>query len=151
MRGFPVQRRAARLPWALPVLVAALAFRPGGAPAQSGKGPEKQGAEAPRAGTIASDRVGSGRWNVAPPLAAGVLTPEQKEQIEALEALGYLQGYEPAPRLSNVTRHDAERAWAVSSAELPAIAPIDDIRGTAEYRRGVALVLVRRLLDELRT
>ena len=137
MHGFPLQRRAAHLLWALPVLLAALAFHPGGAPAQGGKGPGKQGAEAPRAGTIASDRVGSGRWNVAPPLAAGVLTPEQKEQIAALEALGYLQGYEPAPRLINVTRHDAERAWAGYNFYTSGHAPealLTDMLGTVQHR-----------------
>ena len=137
MRGFPLQRCAARLPWALAVLVAALAFHPGDAPAQSGKGPEKKGAEAPRAGAIASERVGSGRWNVAPPLAAGVLTPEQREEIAALEALGYLEGYEPAPGLINVTRHDAERAWAGTNFYSSGHAPealLTDMRGTVLHR-----------------
>ena len=48
-------------------------------------------------------------------------------------------------------RLDDERAWSIESEDLTALSPIDDIRGTADYRRQAALVLVRRLLDELRS
>jgi CO/xanthine dehydrogenase FAD-binding subunit len=40
-------------------------------------------------------------------------------------------------------------AKAVTAAHLAPLAPIDDIRGTADYRRDAALTLVRRALMEL--
>lgn len=39
------------------------------------------------------------------------LTARQKRQIEALEALAYVQGDRPARAETNVTRHDRSRAW----------------------------------------
>jgi CO/xanthine dehydrogenase FAD-binding subunit len=36
----------------------------------------------------------------------------------------------------------------VSDADLAELSPIDDVRGTAEYRSEVALTLVRRAIDE---
>jgi CO/xanthine dehydrogenase FAD-binding subunit len=38
---------------------------------------------------------------------------------------------------------------AVRPADLGALSPISDVRGTAEYRREAALTLVRRALREL--
>jgi CO/xanthine dehydrogenase FAD-binding subunit len=35
------------------------------------------------------------------------------------------------------------------AAHLAPLAPLDDLRGTAAYRRDAALVLLRRLLNEL--
>jgi CO/xanthine dehydrogenase FAD-binding subunit len=40
-------------------------------------------------------------------------------------------------------------AKAVTAAHLALLAPIDDVRGSAEYRRDAALTLVRRALKEL--
>jgi CO/xanthine dehydrogenase FAD-binding subunit len=36
----------------------------------------------------------------------------------------------------------------VSDADLAELSPIDDVRGTAEYRSEVALTLVRRAIAE---
>lgn len=38
---------------------------------------------------------------------------------------------------------------AIDAADLDVLAPIDDVRGTAAYRRDVALTLVRRAVSEL--
>jgi len=38
------------------------------------------------------------------------LTPEQQDALEQVRAIGYLDGYEPAPDLSGVTRQDPARA-----------------------------------------
>jgi len=43
----------------------------------------------------------------------------------------------------------ASAAKAVTAAHLAPLAPIDDVRGTADYRRDAALTLVRRALKEL--
>ena len=43
----------------------------------------------------------------------------------------------------------ANAAKAVTAAHLAPLAPIDDVRGTADYRRDAALTLVRRALKEL--
>ena len=43
----------------------------------------------------------------------------------------------------------AELGEAASSAQLAPIAPLDDLRGSAAYRRDAALTLVRRTLNEL--
>jgi CO/xanthine dehydrogenase FAD-binding subunit len=53
-------------------------------------------------------------------------------------------------RLLGVNVHDDD-AWAISTEDLAEISPIDDIRGSAEYRQHAAEVLVQRLLDRLRT
>ncbi len=44
---------------------------------------------------------------------------------------------------------DGRLGEVVAEAHLAPLAPIDDIRATAAYRRDAALTLVRRLLDEL--
>jgi N-methylhydantoinase B len=41
----------------------------------------------------------------------------------------------------------AEAAAAVQPEHLAGLSPIDDVRGTAAYRRDAALVLVRRALE----
>lgn len=43
---------------------------------------------------------------------------------------------------------DPALADAVGAAHLQGIAPIDDVRGTADYRRDAALTLVRRAVRE---
>jgi len=43
----------------------------------------------------------------------------------------------------------AELGEEVAAAHLAPLAPLDDLRGTAEYRRNAALTLVRRTLNEL--
>jgi CO/xanthine dehydrogenase FAD-binding subunit len=43
----------------------------------------------------------------------------------------------------------ASLADSIEAADLAALAPIDDVRGTATYRRDVALTLVRRAVAEL--
>lgn len=58
-------------------------------------------------------------------------------RLPALEAR--LQGRQLVPEL----------AALVDPGDLGALAPIDDVRATAEYRRQAALVLVRRALTEL--
>jgi CO/xanthine dehydrogenase FAD-binding subunit len=45
----------------------------------------------------------------------------------------------------------AAAAGMVDATHLAALAPIDDMRATAEYRRHAALVLLRRLLARLAT
>jgi CO/xanthine dehydrogenase FAD-binding subunit len=62
---------------------------------------------------------------------------------------------EVALRLGSLEAELAGRAADASLAAVPgpehlgALAPIDDVRGTAGYRREAALVLVRRALGEL--
>lgn len=58
-------------------------------------------------------------------------------RIEAAEAR--LVGRSASPSLAD----------AIDTADLDVLAPIDDVRGTAAYRRDVALTLVRRALSEL--
>jgi CO/xanthine dehydrogenase FAD-binding subunit len=43
----------------------------------------------------------------------------------------------------------ASLAAAIESSDLTGLAPIDDVRGSADYRRDVALTLVRRAVAEL--
>lgn len=58
-------------------------------------------------------------------------------RIEAAEAR--LVGRSASPSLAD----------AIDTADLDVLAPIDDVRGTAAYRRDVALTLVRRAVSEL--
>ena len=46
-------------------------------------------------------------------------------------------------------RASPDLAQAIAPSDLDALAPIDDVRGTAEYRRDAALTLVRRALSEV--
>ena len=46
---------------------------------------------------------------------------------------------------------DAELGRRVSPAHLAPLAPIDDVRGSATYRRDSAVILLRRLLRDLAT
>jgi CO/xanthine dehydrogenase FAD-binding subunit len=43
----------------------------------------------------------------------------------------------------------ASLAPTIQAVDLDGLAPIDDVRGTAGYRRDVALTLVRRAVGEL--
>ena len=62
---------------------------------------------------------------------------EVPRRIEAAEAR--LVGEVAAPSL----------AAAIEATDLAVLAPIDDVRGTADYRRDVAISLVRRAVSEL--
>jgi N-methylhydantoinase B len=58
-------------------------------------------------------------------------------RIEAAERR--LDGEAASPLLAN----------AIEPSDLDVLSPIDDVRGTAAYRRDVALTLVRRAVREL--
>ncbi|HEV8282455.1 MAG TPA: FAD binding domain-containing protein [Candidatus Limnocylindrales bacterium] len=62
---------------------------------------------------------------------------EVAQRIGAAEAR--LVGQRPRPEL----------AGEIVPEDLAALTPIDDVRGTADYRRGAALTLVRRAVTEL--
>lgn len=62
---------------------------------------------------------------------------EVAQRIAAAEAR--LVGQRPRPEL----------AGEIVPEDLAALTPIDDVRGTADYRRGAALTLVRRAVTEL--
>lgn len=81
--------------------------------------------EVDRSGSIAEARV-----------AVGACSPVAR-RLPALEA--DLRG----------TKVDGRIGRVVDAAHLGVLAPIDDVRGSAEYRVDAALVVVRRLLDEL--
>jgi CO/xanthine dehydrogenase FAD-binding subunit len=55
----------------------------------------------------------------------------------------------PALEAALAGRPLGELAAAVEPAHLAPLAPIDDVRGTAEYRREAALVVARRALEAL--
>jgi CO/xanthine dehydrogenase FAD-binding subunit len=65
-------------------------------------------------------------------IAVGACSPVAR-RLAALEAR--IQGLSPA-----------EAAAGVTAADFEALAPIDDVRASADYRRQAALVLVRRAL-----
>lgn len=77
------------------------------------------------AGRIGSARIAVGACSAAP------------QRLTKLEER--LLGEAPTPAL----------AEAVSAADLATLAPIDDVRASAAYRRDAALVLVRRVLAGL--
>ena len=54
-----------------------------------------------------------------------------------------------AERLLVGRRVDSNLASSVVSDHLKPLSPIDDVRGTAAYRRDVSLTLVRRAITEL--
>ncbi len=56
--------------------------------------------------------LGPGRWRVfrAPEVGEG-LTEDQQQQVQALEALGYLRGTTDSPGLSGITRHNKAKAF----------------------------------------
>jgi CO/xanthine dehydrogenase FAD-binding subunit len=84
---------------------------------------------------VALDTGEDGRVEYAG-VAVGACSPVAR-RIPALEA-----------RLLGQTLN-AELADLVRPADLGALSPISDVRGTAEYRREAALTLVRRALREL--
>jgi hypothetical protein len=57
-----------------------------------------------------ADMPALGLWRKTAATATGP-TREQVEEMQRLEALGYLAGYEAAPAKIGVTRHDPARAW----------------------------------------
>jgi CO/xanthine dehydrogenase FAD-binding subunit len=69
-------------------------------------------------------------------LAVGACSPVAR-RLSALEAA--LAGRRLAPGIGDL----------VAAEHLASLSPIDDVRGTAAYRREAALVLVRRALEEL--
>jgi CO/xanthine dehydrogenase FAD-binding subunit len=76
-------------------------------------------------GRVASARIAVGACSEVP------------MRIEAAEAR--LVGEVASPSLAN----------AIDASDLDVLSPIDDVRGTAAYRRDVALTLVRRAVTEL--
>jgi CO/xanthine dehydrogenase FAD-binding subunit len=62
---------------------------------------------------------------------------EVPQRIELVEAR--LIGQAPEPGLAS----------GIEPEDLSTLAPIDDVRGSAEYRRHAALTLVRRAVHEL--
>jgi CO/xanthine dehydrogenase FAD-binding subunit len=85
-------------------------------------------------------------------MVAGVIEAEAGRITRARLAIGACS--EVAQRLPGLEAAlaglpPAETAGALLPAHLAALAPIDDVRATAEYRRHAALVLVRRLLTQL--
>ncbi len=85
------------------------------------------------AGLIETDAAGR---IAAARLAVGSCS-EVAHRLPALEAA--LTGRAAGERLAD----------AVSETHLAALSPIDDVRGSADYRRQAALILVRRLLARL--
>jgi CO/xanthine dehydrogenase FAD-binding subunit len=77
------------------------------------------------AGRIASARIAVGACSAAP------------QRLTSLERR--LMGAPPSPALAEI----------ISAADLASLAPIDDVRASAAYRRDAALVLVRRALAGL--
>ena len=77
-----------------------------------------------------SDRITSAR------IAVGACSPVAR-RLSALE--NALAGRELRPGIGEL----------VADAHLAPLSPIDDVRGSATYRRHAALVLVRRALEEL--
>ncbi|MEO8037667.1 MAG: FAD binding domain-containing protein [Betaproteobacteria bacterium] len=78
----------------------------------------------------AANRVASAR------VAVGACSPVAR-RLPALEAA--LIGLETGGNLGSV----------VAAEHLSPLAPIDDVRGSADYRRDVALTVLRRLLDAI--
>jgi hypothetical protein len=58
-----------------------------------------------------SEREVPGRWRLARGAAAANLTEKEREQLEKLHALPYLQGTQKAPELEGVTVFDREHAF----------------------------------------
>lgn len=82
-----------------------------------------------------ADPAASHLWNPAP--GAPSRAEENRERAEALGALPYLQGYEPAPSHSGVTRHD--RAASLPGLNLynsghAAEALLIDMEGSVRHR-----------------
>ena len=79
-----------------------------------------------------------GRWNEAPgPSADSDLTPEQMRQIEALRAIGYVDGSVAAPDFEGVVRHEGARSQSgfnfyVSGHDTEAI--LMDMAGRVVHR-----------------
>jgi len=86
-------------------------------------------------------------------MVAAALAVEDRTVAEARVAVGACS--ERAQRLPDLEAALVGRAvdgglGATATAEhLASLAPIDDIRATAAYRRTAALLLVRRLLDRM--
>ncbi|MCI0582876.1 MAG: FAD binding domain-containing protein [Chloroflexi bacterium] len=86
---------------------------------------------------VAAVVVRDARGNIAAAkVAVGACSPVAR-RLPALEA--DLAGRALEPGIGSLARAD----------HLAALSPIDDVRGTAAYRREAALVLVRRALEEL--
>jgi CO/xanthine dehydrogenase FAD-binding subunit len=71
-------------------------------------------------------------------IAVGACSPVAR-RLRSLELR--MQGGRPDPELAN----------EVTPADLQPLSPIDDVRGTAAYRRDAALALVRRVIEGLTT
>jgi hypothetical protein len=72
---------------------------------------ERSGVESDRSSATPSD-VPPGLWRrVESGTQTRQLTPEQKQAVEALDALAYLRGYTAAPKKKHVTVYDKERAY----------------------------------------
>ncbi|NNE43456.1 MAG: hypothetical protein HKN12_04555 [Gemmatimonadetes bacterium] len=77
-----------------------------------------------------------GRWTKAPRVQAE-LTPAQQQEVDRLEALGYLAGTRPASTASGVLRHDAERSYAGLNLVVSGHAPearLLDMEGREVHR-----------------
>jgi hypothetical protein len=80
----------------------------------------------------------SGRWRKRQaPAADAALTDEQRDEIERLQAIGYVAGSRPAPAASDVTRYDRSSAYAGLNLYTSGHAPeaiLMDMEGTVLHR-----------------
>ncbi len=86
-------------------------------------------------------------------MAAGVIEVEDETVCHARIAVGSCSAV--AQRLKDLEAAligchvDGDLGHAVTDEHLAGLAPIDDVRASADYRRHAALTLVRRLLNDL--
>ena len=66
---------------------------------------------------------GIGRGGLFNPARKDALSPEQRDEIERLRAIGYVDGVTPAVDAAGVTVHDAERAWQGLNLETDGFEP----------------------------
>lgn len=123
------------------LLLAACAPSDPGAPAAEGypaPGADP-GTSPPRSDAAPQEtRLPPGRWRKAVPAGPGDgLTPEQRERIEELEAIGYVSGSVAAPKERGVVRHDRSRAWRGLNFYVSGHAPealLTDMEGNVLHR-----------------
>ena len=78
------------------------------------------------------------RWQMVPAYALSVLL-----FLAGLPTM--INGHQPA---TPIRRRRVMKALAIAASVAAQISPIDDVRSTAEYRREVSPVLLRRTIEE---